>query len=300
VVIRVTNPAATTGGTHLVTQIVAQKDLDKATASLQQQLMDQLNGMVADPSQAPAGTTVFPATMTASAPETSVDPSTLLGQAMDTFDLGMSGTGTATAVDESLVQQLADERIRAGATPGDSLVAGSVQVQVGTAKVDGAVVSFPVTAQASQVGTLDAATIRDLVKGRAVDEVRALLRNYGDATIDVWPGWVTTIPTIDFRLDVQTVSNIPIDSGPVPGQSGEPSLLPTFPSTGPSTPPSGARPGGTRATATSDSSPSASSGRSSSAGPSTGPSAAAPNAAPSPGPSAAPSGSPSAVPSGTP
>ena len=291
VVIRVTNPAATTGGSHVETKIVAQKDIDKATASLQQQLTDQLNGMVADPSQAPAGTTVFPATMTASTPETSVDPSTLLGQAMDTFDLGMSGTGTATAVDESLVQQLADERIRAAATPGESLVAGSVQVQVGTAKVAGAVVSFPVMAQASQVGTLDAATIRDLVKGRGVDEVRALLRNYGDATIDVWPGWVTTIPTIDFRLDVQTVSNLPIDSGPVPGESGEPSFLPTFAPAGSSVPPFVLGPSTSPAgSATPGTSPAAS-GRTSSARPSSSPSVVT---------SLAPSAAPSPVPSGTP
>ena len=54
----------------------------------------------------------------------------------------------------------------------------------------------------------DAAAIRKIVKGLAVDDARDRLRDYGDATVDVWPGWVTTITPYDFRLDVQVVSDV--------------------------------------------------------------------------------------------
>ena len=50
--------------------------------------------------------------------------------------------------------------------------------------------------------------IRRAVKGLSVDDARERLRDYGDATVDVWPGWVTSITTYDFRLDVRVVSDV--------------------------------------------------------------------------------------------
>ena len=51
VVIRVTNPNATSGGTHTESKIVAQKDVDAALATLSKALRDEFTAQLADPGQ---------------------------------------------------------------------------------------------------------------------------------------------------------------------------------------------------------------------------------------------------------
>ena len=126
VVIRVTNPNPTSGGTHTESKVIAQKDVDAAMTTLAKSLRDQFNAQVADPSRAPAGTTLFAATRSMSNGEPSVDPATLVGQVVPTFTLGLAATGTATAVDPSLVEELGDRRIRAAVATDQSLVKDSV------------------------------------------------------------------------------------------------------------------------------------------------------------------------------
>ena len=122
----------------------------------------------------------------------------------------------------------------------------SVDVKLGTPRVEGSAVLFPVTARAQEVTAPDAATIRRMVKGLSVDDARDRLRDYGDATIDVWPGWVTTITPYDFRLGVRVVSDVVTEptspdatSLPTgsPGASSAPSA--GAPSSGASSAPSG-------------------------------------------------------------
>jgi hypothetical protein len=226
-VISVINPAATAGGTHVEKQIVAQKDVDSAITALAKALRDQFTVQVDDPSRAPAGTTIYAGTKSMSAPLPTVDPDSLVGQAGATFELGMTGTGTATAVDPNPVEQLGETRVRAAVPKDRSLVAGSVSVTVGAGRVDGSAVVFPVTARAGQVAALDAAAIRAAVKGMSVDEARVRLRDYGDATVDTWPGWVTSITTFDFRLAVTVVSDVPTEPVIGPSASPRPSPSPT-------------------------------------------------------------------------
>ncbi len=245
VVIRVTNPAATSGGTHTEAKVVVQKDVDAAVATLGKAIRDQFATELADPAHAPPGLTMFAATRSMSSTEPTVDPATLVGTIAPTFTLGATATGTATAVDPSLVRSLGEQRIRSAVETGKSLVRDSVEVTVGQPHVDGSAIVFPVTAAARQVDAPDAVTIRKMVKGLSVDEAREALRNYGDATVDVWPGWVTTITSYDFRLNVRVVSDVPTEPTiPLPSSSpgSAPSVVPggsvTPGSAGPSSAPS--------------------------------------------------------------
>jgi baseplate J-like protein len=234
VVIRVLNPNPTTGGTHTESKIVAQKDVDAALATLSKALRDEFTAQLADPRKAPPGLTLFPGTRSMSSGDPTVPPDSLVGQAAPTFTLKLVATGTATAVDPALVQAVGDQRIRAAVAADKALVKGSVDVRVGAPHVDGSAVLFPVTARASEVNSPDAGAIRRTVKGMPVDEARERLRDYGDATVDVWPGWVTTITSYDFRLDVKVVSDVPTE--PItPDPSASPSVVPLpLPSAAPS------------------------------------------------------------------
>ena len=199
----VNNEQPTGGGTRKETQVVQRKDVDTAMATLKKSLADQLAAAISDPGRLPAGSTAFPDTKSMTVPTPTVDPTTLIGKEVATFSLGLAATGTVTTVDEAQVEQLAQQKVRGSVSPGRDLVADSVSVKVGAGHVEGSAVTFPVSATARQLRRLDLNDLKKQVKGRTIEDARSVLSQYGDVRIDVWPSFVTTIPSFDFRLDVR-------------------------------------------------------------------------------------------------
>jgi hypothetical protein len=228
---KVTNPQATSGGRREEFTLVVQADVDAAVAALTSQLEAQFASILADPATVPAGKTLFPETATTTTPEPTVAPESLVGREVESFELGMTGSGSLIAVDESPLEEIARTRIRGRVEAGHRLVDDSIEVGAPEATVEGQVVTFTVRATAAQVRVLDAADLRALVRGKPVAEARTILAQFGEVELSVWPDWVTTIPTIDARL-VLTVDTGPSPSfspSSSPGTSGPPpgSLRPT-------------------------------------------------------------------------
>jgi hypothetical protein len=159
-----------------------------------------------------------------------IDPATLLGQEVATFDLGLRSSGTVIAVDASPVQKIAEARLLASVGSGYHLVDGSIRVDQGKPVVTAGVVTFPVTASAARVRVLDPEALRALVKGQSIDQAKTLLKPFGDVTIDTWPAWVSSITSFDARLTVTVGRPAAIGSGP--GSSGAPSSISPRSSTG--------------------------------------------------------------------
>ncbi len=225
VVVKVTNPAAMAGGTREEFTRVSQKDVTAALASLTKDLNGQFAAWLAAPEELPAGSTVFTATGKLSQPIPDVDPSTLINVEEPTFQLGATATGTVVAVDASLVEQVATERISGSVPAEHRLVPGSVKVSADQGQADGDLVDFRVTASAAAIPLLDPAVLRDAIRGRPVEEAERILKQYGEVTIRTWPGFVTSIPSLDGRIDL-TVAGDQGDAGssPTPGASSpEPS-----------------------------------------------------------------------------
>ena len=224
VVITVRNLAATSGGTHTEFPKVTQKDVTAALAGLGKQLDAQLAVAAAAPTGLAAGTTAFPDTASRGPATPSVDPASLVDQEVAQFDLAATATGTVVAVDQAPILALGQDRLTVAVPVGREMVAGSAAVSVGPGAVDGQRVHFSVTARADTTPTIDEATIRAQLKGRSAADAQAYLAPYGDATVTLWPGWATTIPTFDARVDLRVVGlTIP---SPVPSSSGLPSVSP--------------------------------------------------------------------------
>jgi len=198
----VLNPDATTGGTRKEFLKVTQKDIDAALAALQPALEAEFAAKLADPSIAPPGATVFPETGVLGPATPTVDPATLLDQEVETFELGLTATGTATAVNEAPVEAVAEAKLVATIDPDHQLVDGSIQVDVSPAVVTNGIVSFPATASATQVAILDPDELKALVLGQTVDQATATLEPYGEVTITTWPDWVSSIPTMEGRVQL--------------------------------------------------------------------------------------------------
>jgi hypothetical protein len=215
--LKVVNPDATTGGTHDEFPTIVQADIDAALEQLATSLEVEFQSRLADPSIAPPGATVFRETATLGASTPTVDPTTLVDQELESFELGLGATGTVIAVDPSPIASIAEQRLRATVKADHELVDGSIEVNVGKATVNG-VVSFPASASARQVAILDPDALRTLVLGKSLDDARSILGPYGQVNVTAWPDWVGSIPTIENRVVVSIQGSVPVET-PAPSAS---------------------------------------------------------------------------------
>jgi len=220
---KVTNPDATTGGTHEEATLVSQADVDGALATLNDALKTEFDTKVTEASGVPQGTKLFPETRvlgTATTP--SVDPATLVNTEVKEFALGLTGQGTVLGVDPAPIRGLAETRLRARVPDGWHLLDDSIVIDISVPIVAGTTVSYPVKARGTQVRVVDEKALRTAIRGLGIAEARATLDDYGDVTIRLWPDWVTTIPTNDSRVTFTVADPAPLQTpGAAPSGSGE-------------------------------------------------------------------------------
>jgi hypothetical protein len=214
VITKVRNTQATSGGSRTEFPVIAQEDVDGALVALQEELQASFEDRLFDPSIAPPGSTVFTDTAVLGIPAPTVDPGDLIDAEQETFELGLTATGTVLAVDPAPVEDIARARLAGLVTPGSELVEGSVVIETGDAVVEGQQVSFPVTVRATQVSIPDAAELEALILGKPRAEAEALLATYGDVELRLWPDWVTSVPTLDGRVTVEVATPIPAEPPP--------------------------------------------------------------------------------------
>ena len=278
------NTAATTGGKHTVTLVIQQSDLDKATASLTKSVGSAFTDALANPGMLPAGVQLFVATGKLGTITFTPDPATLLNQQVDSFQLAAAATGTATESDIANVRSLGESRITSRVQPGYILVDGSLTTTIGAPTTDGAIVSIPVTANATEAATVSVDVLKANIEGKSVEDARAYLLQFGDATVSLAPWWASTVPTYDFRIDLTLVAPSPhAGSSQSPTTSGS-----TKPASTTSTTPLASGSGGPSSSASASVSSSASSSSSASTSASSSPTASASSA---PSSSAGPSSS---------
>jgi hypothetical protein len=220
VFLRVTNPEPTAGGTREEFPRITQEDVDGAMATLTGALEAAFADQLADPALVTGDATVFPETAVLGAATPSVVPDKLVGQEVETFELGLTANGTVTTVDAGPVRDIAEARLLASIESGHQLVEGSSEITESPAVVDGSTITYPVVATARQIAILDALELKAAILGKPVAEARGILEGFGEVDLDVWPDWVGTIPTVDSRVDVTV-------EGPVPIASPAPSDGPT-------------------------------------------------------------------------
>jgi hypothetical protein len=236
-VIAVTNPAATSGGTRETFPQVTEADIETARADLATKLDAAFAAELASPDAVPPGLTLFPETGDLGEPVYD-DTTGLAGSEVAEFDLGATATGTAIAVDEEPVGQVAEATLRRSVDPGYDLVAGSVESTIGDPTVDGELVIFPASATAKQIRRLDPDELETEVLGLSEAEAIETLSVYGDVEVELSPDWVTTVPSYSFRVDLTIATDTAIEpASPEPGPSAPPSRRP-----GPSPSPSSVSP----------------------------------------------------------
>ena len=208
----VDNAEATVGGDETHTPEITQHDIDTLVDRIREALAQQLAGEL---KAHPEMLVVAPAQPEKAAVEV---PPKLEGKRGDaSFEL----TGTL-AYDRPAVTR---EDVEAGARtkleqdegklpPGTVLDPESIQVKVGDPALQADAVSVPVDVTATAVPELDTAAIRSEVAGLTAADAQAALADLGDVEVDLWPGWVSRVPGMDWRVDVQVGSVEPTELRP--------------------------------------------------------------------------------------
>lgn len=216
--LKVNNPDPTAGGLRTVTPEVTKEEVDAAVAAVRGDVEAAFDAAIAAGAHAPEGTTLFPQTKVLGEIVVDGDPQAFVGQAIETFDIRITANGTVIAVDPRPVESIAEARLSEAVGADQRIVDGSIDIVVGAGSVgeDGQV-TFEATARAIGVVVVDAATLRDLAKGRNAADARAALAPYGDAVVTLWPDWVKAVPTMESRLEITIVEG-PATGSPPPSQ----------------------------------------------------------------------------------
>jgi hypothetical protein len=126
----------------------------------------------------------------------------------DQLEVRIGGTlgWAVTTVDRETVAAEAEARfaddpgVRA---EGRELLAGSVEVTIGQARLDGDVVGVGATVTGRSAAEVDRETVLARVQGRSPEEAREALAEIGEVRVELWPGWVTSVPELEWRVEVR-------------------------------------------------------------------------------------------------
>lgn len=126
-------------------------------------------------------------------------------EGLERFELTASYEVTYRYVPRATVEREAHERFAAdpeALPPGYEVVRDSVSIRLGERRLEDGSVVLDVTVSAQAAPEIDPELLLPRLGGSTPERAQALLAPYGDARISLWPGWVETIPTLDWRVSI--------------------------------------------------------------------------------------------------
>jgi hypothetical protein len=197
---RVSNPEATSGGVDEQGIRFSRADVNAAVEALTADLQAQVDDELAEHADAilvpaePAEPTI-----------TGLDD--LVGKRDEA-----EATITGSLPWEALTAQRGDvvddarERFAAETTrlpPGHTLLPESVEIELGEASVEDGVLRVAATATGRSAAEIDTSEVVERIGGLTREEAEAELADLGDATVELWPDWVASVPSMDWRIEVR-------------------------------------------------------------------------------------------------
>ena len=197
---RVTNPEATSGGVDESGTQITQADVDAAVEALTADLQSEVTDALADQADAivvqpqPADPTI----------DGLDDLAGTRDQAEATIDGSLrweAWTADRAEVTEAARQQFANDP--AQVPSGHELLPDSIDVAVHEANVRGESMRVDVTATGRSAAAIDTSEVADRIAGLAPADAEAALEDLGHATVELWPDWVASVPTMGWRIEVR-------------------------------------------------------------------------------------------------
>jgi hypothetical protein len=199
----VVNPEATDGGVDTTGPEITQEDVDSARAAL-------LEALEADVAEALEGTGDVIFADPAEPPEPVIEGIDGLVETRDEETAEISGSLAyeRLTVDRDEVVALAEERLLADPAvlpESHELLPDATEVTIGETRREGDAVVVNVSLTGASTPAIDQDEIIERIRGRPGEEARGALADLGDPTIELWPGWVESVPGLDWRIEVEIV-----------------------------------------------------------------------------------------------
>ena len=197
---RVANPEPTTGGADEAGTEITEDDVASAVESLRAELVRRADEARPDLDDDMHLVDVPPA-------EPQIEVSEDLAGTRDVADVEIGGSLAWEVVAVDTAQMVADAANRLEADPaipdGHQLMPGTVDVNLGTPLLDGDRVVAEADVTGSTAPELDPGVVRGRVSGLSEPEARVALADLGEADVVLWPGWVESVPELDWRVEVR-------------------------------------------------------------------------------------------------
>ncbi|MEX2547516.1 MAG: baseplate J/gp47 family protein [Chloroflexota bacterium] len=207
--VSVRNPDPTTGGRRIEELVVSQADFDAALLALEARLEAALAGALSQPGTTPRGLTLFPTTAQTGHPEPVPAAGDVVGAVQPNFTVSFESVATVLAVNEGLVDELGEARLRASLQAGQLIVGDLVQTTHSAGTVAGETVTYEVTPVAAVFTDADSSALVSAVRGKSIPEARQILAPYGMVEISIWPEFVDRLPDQTARISLVVVTPSP-------------------------------------------------------------------------------------------
>jgi hypothetical protein len=192
--ISVRNQQATTGGSRSEESVITQDDYDAALEALTAQLEPLLAAALADPATTPHGLTLYPATAQLGPAEPDQQASALVDTHADSFVLTLGAMGTVLAVNEELIDQVAQTRLQQQVPAGTTLLTATIKARHAPGEVLGNTISFQASGVAQSWRPPDEEALIGQISGKSVSAARAIMETYGSVEISIWPEFIDRLP----------------------------------------------------------------------------------------------------------
>jgi hypothetical protein len=218
---RVVNPQPTSGGIDESGPLITQADVDAAVNTLRETLSNEVNAeTAADPDEL---------VVAAERPEPVITGRDGLAGTRDQPEAEIAGTldWEVLRVEMADVEQAAVAQLPAEAAlpPDEEILPDSVSVEVNGARVVGDAMEVDVRVTAAATTAIDPDEVAGEIAGMTPEEAQSALADIGEVTVELWPPWVTEVPTMDWRVEVRVGEPQPGASESQPA-AGEPEVTP--------------------------------------------------------------------------
>ncbi len=205
--ISVSNPEATSGGRTQTAPLVEPSDYDDAVENLQNLLRGRLRAWLDDPANIPAGLTVFTETRTLGPLALEPAADEVVGTSATELTLAASATAQVLAVDEAQVDALLRSLLESAVPDGSQLLPGTVSVEHAAGVAEAGHIAFDGSASAKVSPLIDEEALAAQVAGLPVSEAQAILDGLGQATVNVWPGFLGDLPNDRERITLDVLES---------------------------------------------------------------------------------------------
>lgn len=200
--VSVNNPSPTTGGARNETSVITQRDYDDAVATLTSRLDHAMAVALADPNAIPRGLTAYPATATHDTPIVDTPSEELVGFVAPTFDLALDANGRVLAVNEAVIDDIANARLDSALGPSQHMIGPPPVITFAPGAVVNGLITYEVDASALVYDAPDQVSLVNQVRGKTIIEARNILSAYGVVDIVIWPEFIDRLPDQASRISL--------------------------------------------------------------------------------------------------